>query len=130
MNTHKNGNKEKNKEERQNLSADASAIYDLYPRKAGKPAALKAILRALTRISVADLKSKTEGYAKACIGADLNFVPYPATWYNQDRFNDSPEEWQRRSKSNGNGVHVGVGFQPPLGNRRPPKSIPDYENAD
>ena len=83
--------------------SDAStiaAIYAAYPRKVGKDTALKAIHRALGRISADDLLAKTTAYAAAVATwpeFDRQFVPHPATWFNRGSYDDDPAEWTRTS---------------------------------
>ena len=74
-----------------------------YPRRVGKPAGEKAWKKAITQI-VRDLGGSeleaqnrlidlTEDYAAAVHGADLQFVPHPSTWLNEQRYADDPETW-------------------------------------
>lgn len=76
----------------------AEEIYKIYPRKAGKPKALASIIKTFRTFEFDHVKSRTEAFAKAWEGGDLTFCPMPATWFNQDRFNDSPEEWTRTKR--------------------------------
>lgn len=76
--------------------ADAEAIYQLYPLKVGKPAAIRAILKALTQDTPERLKRLTEAFAIAR-GGDTAFTPHPATWFNQARYNDDPETWVKQA---------------------------------
>jgi len=75
-------------------AGDAETIYSFYPRKAGKAAAIKAIEKALKKVQVSELLDKTKAFAEAVDGADMQFVPHPATWYNQDRWTDDQREWK------------------------------------
>jgi hypothetical protein len=75
-------------------------IYSAYPKKVGKPDALKAISKAVKRFGNTNVLERTMAYAKARNG-DLDFVPNPATWFNQERFNDDPVTWQPREVLNG-----------------------------
>ena len=71
-------------------------IYQAYPRKVSKPAAMKAIRRALTRVKAERLLDRTRAYARVWAQAPANrkrFIPYPATWFNQEQYNDSESEW-------------------------------------
>ncbi|KKN66924.1 hypothetical protein LCGC14_0466990 [marine sediment metagenome] len=69
-----------------------STFWDLYPRKVGKPAALKAYrgMRSGMRLALvlAGLKRwmQTEQWQKE----DGKFIPYPATFLNQRRWEDEP----------------------------------------
>lgn len=83
------------------LAAGAAEIYAAYPRKAAKPAALRAIVRALKREKFDYLLERTKAFAKAWNGASevkRHFIPHPATWFNQERYNDSPKEWVAAAK--------------------------------
>ena len=72
----------------------AEEIYQAYPRKVAKPAAMKAIEKALKKSSFNDLMAAVREYAKSRDGEDPNFTPHPATWFNQERWNDDRKEWQ------------------------------------
>lgn len=63
-----------------------------YPRKSGKGAAKKAFVKAVKLKSPSDLVTCAEEYAAACIdaGIDRQYVPHPATWLNQERWDDDP----------------------------------------
>lgn len=87
----------------------ADAIYAAYPRKVGRGAAIKAIQKAakligpkatsMTRFCpYAVLLERTQAFAKATASwpeADRHFICHPATWFNQERYNDDPKEWER-----------------------------------
>ncbi len=66
------------------------AIYSAYPRKAAKPAALKAIKAAMKRLAPEKLLAAVQVYAKLTQAGNVEtkFIPHPATWFNQDRWND------------------------------------------
>ena len=86
--------------------AACEAIYAAYPRKVGKPAALKAIAAALrTAPTDADgLLKLTKMYAAAVATwqeHDKQFVPHPSTWFRQERFKDDPATWERKDTRNG-----------------------------
>jgi len=78
-------------------SAEIEAVYKAYPKKVAKPAALKAIERALKTTPFEKLLELTQKYAEAVDGSDLQFIPHPATWFNQERYNDDPSTWRRSS---------------------------------
>ena len=73
----------------------AEMIYDLYPRKMGKGAAIKAIKKALTKIKPSELCQKVNQYAKATSWQDKQYLPVPATGFNQERWLDDPKEWEQ-----------------------------------
>jgi hypothetical protein len=76
-------------------AAAAAAIYWNYPRKVGRPAAIKAILKSLKRTGINPMAcfEKVGQYAKAVLGKDPQFIPHPATFFNQDRYMDDPSTW-------------------------------------
>lgn len=74
-------------------------IYRAYPRKKGRAAALKAITKAIAdndlAFSQGDISSRcswmlkrVEQYAASRAGQDQEFTPFPATWFNQQRYLD------------------------------------------
>lgn len=77
----------------------ASSIYEAYPRKVGRPVAIRAIRKHLDKIGYETLLEKTQAYAKAVKDSDPKYIPHPSTWYSQERFNDSPESWTTSGKS-------------------------------
>jgi hypothetical protein len=72
----------------------ASAIYEAYPRKVGKPKALASIEKAAQQFGHELLLEKTKQYAAARIGQNPDFTPHPTTFFNQHRFNDDPSTWK------------------------------------
>lgn len=84
-------------------SSDIERIYEAYPRKIGRGKALLAIRKALEREIANDdpvkaLLDKTAEFARSPAGQNGSFTPHPATWFNQGRFFDDPEEWEKVSK--------------------------------
>lgn len=85
---------------------DAEAIYQAYPRKVGKKAALKAITAAIVGFKstrsespASTLYEVTKAYAAAVAtwpAKDREFVPHPATWFNRGSYMDDPREWQAK----------------------------------
>lgn len=72
-------------------------IYNEYPRRVGKPAALRAIRRVVKRYGAEYVLERTRKFAEAWAGAsreELQFCPHPSTWFYQERFSDSPETWR------------------------------------
>jgi hypothetical protein len=63
-------------------------VWEDYPRKVGRGAAVKAFERAVRKV---DKMTFTEGYVRSLIvweKSDLQFVPHLATWLNQERWAD------------------------------------------
>ena len=80
------------------LLKEAEEVYEIYPRKVGKPKALASIAKILKLRKFEYIKERTTAFATAWKGGDLTYCPMPATWFNQERFNDSPEEWTRTKR--------------------------------
>jgi uncharacterized protein YdaU (DUF1376 family) len=80
---------------------DVLKIYEAYPRKVGKDAALKAISNALRKIDKEPewLLQRTIAYASTRRNEDPQFTPHPATWFNQGRYNDEAGAATSKPKS-------------------------------
>lgn len=83
---------------REQTPPEAEAIYEAYPRKVGKLAALKAITTALrtSDMSAQGMLVATKRYADAVARWPKDrhqFIPMPATWFNQGRYMDDPATW-------------------------------------
>jgi len=73
-------------------------IYDLYPRKVGRGAGIKAIEKALKKVDAETLKQKVIEYAKSVAGKDKQYIPHASTWFNEERWKDEIEvedDWER-----------------------------------
>lgn len=81
---------------------DVVNIYEAYPLKKGKPSAMRAIQKALKTIDAATLLERTKAFAEARQG-DLAFCPHPATWFNDERYNDDPATWRRATDKKSGG---------------------------
>lgn len=92
------------------MSSQVEAIYKTYPRKVGKRAALRAIQNAVQRLidgesgslmqwrqAEAFLASKSSEYANSIAGSRGVFTPHPSTWFNESRYLDDPEEWNKEA---------------------------------
>lgn len=76
-------------------------IYKKYPRKKSKGAALKAIEKALKVVDYDVLLEAVSEFARCNDGRpDVNFIPYPATWFNQRCWEDDRAEWSRWKSDN------------------------------
>lgn len=78
----------------------AEAIYAIYPRKEGKKKAIQAILKAIkdSGITEMEMQVRVKAYKLATdkwAAKDKQFIPFPATWFNQHRFMDDPAMWER-----------------------------------
>lgn len=72
----------------------AEEIYEAYPKRVAKLKALASISKSINEFGFEFLLSRTKAYAAARAGQDPQFTPMPATWFNQQRFNDDPEAWK------------------------------------
>jgi len=80
------------------LFKDAKNIFDLYPRRIAKAAALKAITKALKTTPAEKLTAAVTTYASAVAqwpDDDRKFIPHPATWFNRGSYEDDPATWIR-----------------------------------
>lgn len=74
----------------------AEAIYEIYPKKVGKPEALRAIKAAVKKFGFETVERLTKNYVGVRNG-DLTSIPptpHPSTFFNQERFNDDPQTWK------------------------------------
>ena len=75
------------------------ALYNLYPRKVGRAAALKAIERAVKKDGWGPVKDAVEEYARCTSQwpeSERDYIPHPATWFNGARYLDDRSEWTRK----------------------------------
>lgn len=79
--------------------SEIESIYAEYPRKVGRGSALKQIKAALLRLEHDDpvgyLIAVTKEFAKSPAGQRGTFTPHPSTFYNDSRYLDDPEEWEK-----------------------------------
>lgn len=88
----------KKEKKRADVADEAEAIYAAYPRKVAKLEALAAITKALrtSDMSAHGMLIATKNYAAAVSRWPKDrhqFIPMPATWFNQGRFMDDPATW-------------------------------------
>lgn len=77
------------------LFPTAEDIYQAYPKHVAKADALKAIEKAMKKVEPQRLRDAVTAYAKAVAGSDAQFIPYPASWFNSERYSDDPKTWGR-----------------------------------
>lgn len=63
-------------------------FYSIWPRKRAKPAAQKAWAKAVKRASADQILSAAIAYRDNPHRPEPHLIPHPATWLNQDRWND------------------------------------------
>jgi hypothetical protein len=84
------------------LRASAEKVYAAYPRKVGKPKAIAAIIKALGKTTFDHLMNATQAFAGVWAATPEDrrrFIPFPATWFNQERYNDDLKEWATDAKA-------------------------------
>lgn len=81
--------------------AQAEKLYELYPRKASKGSALTAIRRAMRQASYEVLVDAVAEYARACRAGKkkAEYIPYPATWFNNECWKDDRTDWWRGAET-------------------------------
>lgn len=75
-------------------------IYQAYPRKVGKLAALKAIEKALKASDLQTIMASVQRFA-AQVKAERTeerFIPHPSTWFNQGRWMDEQKPAQEQEQ--------------------------------
>jgi len=81
--------------------------YSHYPRKKAPGAAEKAYRAARKHASHETLMEAVKAYAASDEGKrEPTYIPYPATWLNQKRWEEDRKEWMDTHHGNGNGHHV------------------------
>jgi hypothetical protein len=71
-------------------------IYEAYPRKVGRPAAMRSIAKAIKKHAAIHVLERTREFAKGWPkGCDMGYCPHPGTWFNQERYMDDPSTWGR-----------------------------------
>lgn len=76
------------KEETEELDKEFEAVWDHYPRKVGKGAALKEWLRARKSNSFADITKPLGQFIRAIHGTEMSKIPHFRTWLHQERWKD------------------------------------------
>jgi len=82
----------KKKEERKTYSVSFSKFWDLYPKKVGKGAANRSWKAAVKRADAKNILTAAAHFSKSS-KARGKFCPNPATWLNQERWEDDPSTW-------------------------------------
>ena len=78
-------NKQKERKSRSASSAEFDLFWNSYPKKVGRGAAEKAWQKAIAVSSVEEIVRVVQVYPW---GEDKQFIPHPATWLNQKRWQD------------------------------------------
>lgn len=102
-------------------ASHAESLYELYPRKEARGAAIKAIEDALRRVvagematpltpvlAFAALSSLVTCYADSPAGKRGKYTPHAATWFNQSRYLDDQKQWQQLDEKPNPNPRVGM----------------------
>lgn len=89
--------KEKDKSFSKSSQSSFDTFWKIYPRKIGKGNARTAFEKALKKAPLERILARAEAFARRCQYKDPQFIPHPATWLNQERWDDEPELLQRPS---------------------------------
>lgn len=120
---------------RSSIHPDAERVYELFPKKVGRDAALAAISKALEKNSTEYLLDKTSQFARAVADWPSSYryfqdggdrCPHPSTWYNEARYADDPTTWKRHGARSAP-PKVKVDMPEPEGWR---EAFPDFIHAD
>jgi uncharacterized protein YdaU (DUF1376 family) len=77
---------------KEKISDKAEKIYEAYPRKVGRKAAIDKIAKALKNMDFEILMGKVNEYAASVKDKEIRFIPHPATWFYQERYKDPIEK--------------------------------------
>ena len=77
--------------------------YAEYPRKQAKGAALKAWQKAIKLTTNEKLIAAAKAFAESDSAKDMQFIPHPATWLNDCRYDDDPKSWKKNNQGANNG---------------------------
>jgi hypothetical protein len=77
------------------------ALYAAYPRRESQGSAFRKIREALVAVGddpgIADpfgwLLSRVKAYAASPVGRDMQFVPKPEKWFDEEKYRDDPATW-------------------------------------
>lgn len=72
-------------------AGQAETLYQAYPRHVGRPDAIKKIRAALKKAPFDTLLKAVEAFAATTSGKEAQYIPHPATWFHQERYNDTTE---------------------------------------
>lgn len=84
------------------LNGDFDEWWKHYPRKVAKDAAERAYRKArkCSGVTASVLLEAVHSFSQSDVGrGERQFIPYPATWLNEGRYKDSPDEWIRSNGS-------------------------------
>lgn len=77
---------------------ECEEVWKAYPRKVAKPSALTAIRKAIKAHGYLRVLAATRRFAVIRPDKNDSYTPHPATWFNQQRYNDDPATWESKAK--------------------------------
>ena len=84
------------------VTQKAERIYKEYPKKVGRAKAITSIVAALNNGADANIViNAVIAYGKATKtwpAEDKQYIPNPATWFNQERWTDDQDEWRSKAQ--------------------------------
>lgn len=80
-------------------SMEFDRFWAEYPRKVGKQAAIKAYDKALKITSQEQILQGIKLLRTETAGKEVNFIPHPATWLNDGRWDDEPSQTKPAANS-------------------------------
>ena len=83
------------------ILAEFDEWWDMVPRKKAKGGALKAYRSARKKVSAETIFDGTRLWVAESQGKDLEYVPHPATWLNQERWADEATPQKALDRSTG-----------------------------
>lgn len=91
--------RERERKRDNNTGADApdndfATFYDLYPKKVGKPQALKAYKAAVKKATPDVILDGLQKHLPGWANTERKFIPNPATWLNGERWTDEEDATQ------------------------------------
>lgn len=94
----------KNTNNKNTINPEFEIFWKIWPRKESKATAVKSWAKAIKKVSPDEIIKAATDYAKHPNNADKKFVPYAATWLNQERWQDElpkvsgkNNDWMNRS---------------------------------
>jgi hypothetical protein len=86
--TLKNTNNKNTRELENNINNLFEHFWQIYPRKIAKGAAKKAFVKAVKKVDAVEIISKAVQYSEKSDLPEMQFIPHPSTWLNQERWTD------------------------------------------
>lgn len=74
-------------------------FWEAYPRKEKKPKAAKAFKKALQKTTLEQILKSLEGFKEAWKQSDACWIPHPASWLNDESWNDKPAKPSQPTQS-------------------------------